>query len=171
MERIAYFLDVDINQVVYLRRNNKVVAAKYRGFVCKRGDCTTHKFDMADGTHETISVSSGYTTGKHYSVYPTIEDAIHDTNILSFQWQDITPTLIEKFGFNHEFTCVGRKELGLAKWKWDAYHPERIHVWHECFDIIFDGDWSCKLTFRGADKYYDTANECREKNHVDVVTF
>lgn len=171
MERIAYFLDVDINQVVYLRRDNKVVAAKYLGFVNTRISCTKHRFERADGKLDIVCVSNGYTKGYHYGIFPTIEDAIQNTNVFDFRLEDITQTLIENLGFTHEYSFVGRKNLGLAKWYWDSFQPKREHIYHDCFDIIFNGEWKCKHVYGSVEKYYDTDKECRESNHVDVVTF
>lgn len=172
MQRIIWSLDLDINEVVYLRRDGKVIGAKYLGFSSQAngyGNVIYHKFYRADGEAEVISISCGYINEKPKGVYATIEDAIHDVEPIRYRKVNITNLMIELFGFSYERNCIGGLYLGKHVWKWDGYKPKKVHVHQWDYKITWDGEWTCK--YNGKNKYYATEEECRCDNHVDVVTF
>lgn len=169
-ERKIYSLGLKVNEVVYLRRDGKVVGAKYLGLVSNfRGlEITTLKFHRADGVYESIKVSCGYLKDSSNNVYATIEDAIHQIPI-KYKVLDITDLMTQTFGFTFMVTGLGRKTLGKTIWTWDGFKPQFEHLWHANYRIIYNGDWVCECIVNK--KYYDTEEECRANNHVDVVTF
>lgn len=172
MKRIIWSLDLEINDVVYLRRDGKVIGAKYLGFSSQTsgyGGCTYHKFNRADGIEEVISVSCGYINEKSKRVYTTIEDAIHDVEHIRYRKVDITNLAMELFGFSHERNCIGGLYFGKSVWEWDGYKAKKVHVCQFDYEITWDGEWKCK--YKGKKIYYATDEECRCDNHVDVVTF
>lgn len=170
MKRIAYSLGLDINDVVYLRRDGKVIGARYLGLESEtqRGEITLLKFYRADGEVEVIKMYCGCLKDSTKSVYATIEDAIHEKPI-KYIVNDITDFMKDYFGFTHATTCIGYCMLGKTVWKWDGYKPKKVHKWHTNYKIAYNGEWSCE--YIGKDKYYDTEEECRRENHVDVMTF
>lgn len=171
-KRTIYSLDLDINEVVYLRREGKIIAAKYLGLVSKTsgyGNITKHIFYRADGKEEIINVSCGYTKEKNKAVYRNIEDAIHGINSFEYRLVDITNILKEAFGFCHRRTDFGANCLGKVVWKWDGYGAKDVHIGHFSHDIYWDGKWKC--VYIGNIKYYTTREECMQENHTDVVTF
>lgn len=172
MNRIIWSLDLDINEVVYLRRDGKIVGARYLGLLSQSsgyGNFTKHTFQRADGVEEVISISCGYINEKRNRLYHTIEDAIQDVEPIRYRKVDITTLTIDLFGFSHERNCFGGLYLGKDAWKWDGYKPIKVHVGQNDYKITWDGEWKCKYV--GKDKYYATEEECRCANHVDVVTF
>lgn len=172
MKRIVWSLDLDINEVVYLRRDGKVIGAKYLGLSSQTngsGDYTYHNFHRADGIDEVISISCGYRNENSKRVYATIEDAIHDVEPIIYRKVDITNLAMELFGFSHERNCIGGLFLGKHVWKWDGYKPKKVHVGQFNYKITWDGEWKCQ--YKGKEIYYTTEEECRRSNHVDVVTF
>lgn len=170
MKRIIYSLGLDINDVVYLRRDGKVIGARYLGLEseAQRGDITSLKFYRADGAVEVIKMCCGYLNSSTKRVYATIEDAIHEKPI-KYIVNDVTVFMKDYFCFTHETTCVGYSELGKTVWEWDGYKPKKVHNWHANYKIKYDGEWGCE--YIGKNQYYDTEEECRCDNHVDVVTF
>jgi hypothetical protein len=169
-KRKIYSLGLEVNEVVYLRRDGKVVGAKYLGLESnfKVGEITTLRFYRADGIYESIKVCCGYLKESSKNVYATIEDAIHQIPI-EYEVLDITDLMKQIFGFTHMTTGLGRNTLGKTMWTWDGFRPKMGHVWHANYKIIYNGDWVCECLVNK--KYYDTEEECRANNHVDVVTF
>lgn len=172
-ERVIYCLNanVDINEVVYMRRDGKIVGARYLGLVsdAERGAYTTLRFYRADDKIETIRLCNcSYFDSKKIQVYATIEDAIHQRPI-GFKWVDITDFTKVEFGFTHVSASIGRLELCKPVWKWDGYKPTKTYICHTNYKITYDGEWGCE--YIGKLKYYNSEEECRCDNHVDVVTF
>ena len=170
--RIIWSLDLDINEVIYLRRDGKVVGARYLGLESAVNGCgciTIHKFYRADGIEEELKVSCGFKNETTKRVYLTIEDAIHDVEPIKYRKVDITSLTIDFFEFSHDRSCTGFTRLGKHVWKWDGFKPKIVHVGHFDYKITWDGEWGCE--YIGKLKYYDTEEECRCDNHVDVVTF
>lgn len=171
-KRIIWALALDINEVVYLRRDGKIVAAKYLGLISKAngcGDTTIHRFYRADGQTDLLIITCGNLKHICKRVYKTIEDAIHDVNPIAYKRADITELTIDVFGFSHERSVIGGLYLGKTLWKWNGFTSESVHVGQFDFDIEWNGKWSCKYIGKG--KYYNTQEECMQENHVDVVTF
>jgi hypothetical protein len=56
-KRMIVSLDLDVNEVVYLRRAGKVMGAKYLGLESTGSMGTRHLFLRADGITETIYIS------------------------------------------------------------------------------------------------------------------
>ena len=171
-KRIIWSLALDINEVVYLRRDGKIVAAKYLGLVSKASGCgytTIHRFYRADGKTDSLIITCGNLKDICKKVYATIEDAIHDENPIAYKYADITELAIDLFGFSHERSVIGGVYLGKTLWKWNGYTAKSVHVDQFVFDIKWDGKWHCE--YIGKEKYYNTQEECMQENHVDVVTF
>jgi hypothetical protein len=175
MKRIIWSLDLKINDVVYLRRDGKVIGAKYLGLEsdAESGEYTTLRFYRADGKTENIRLCNGsYFDSEKLQVYATIEDAIHKKPI-GYRSVDITNLTKDEFGFTHTHTrvstSIGCLKLGKFVWIWDGYKPVKKHIWHTNYKITYDGEWGCE--YIGKLKYYATEEECRCDNHVDVVTF
>lgn len=171
MNRCAFYsLGLDINQVVYLRRNKNVVGARYLGVeVSGVRHITKHIFYRADGETEKLHVTCGYLTDISKRVYPTIEDAIHDTNPIQYQVVVLNELLKTGFCFTTEVSCIGCMELGKTMWRWDGFQPIPAHIHYSGFKITWDGEWGCE--YIGDTAYYQTEQECIEDNHVDVITF
>lgn len=170
--RKFWSLDLDINEVVYIRRDGKIVAAKYRGFrssVSGYGAKTIHEFYRADGNFEKITFCCGCLNSISSRVFFSIEDAIHDLNYKEPRCIDITEMTKDMFCWSHVRTCIGGRELGRTMWRWDGYQPQEVHVSHFDYVITWDGEWGCEYT--GKKTYYQTKEECLADNHVGVVAF
>lgn len=171
MKRIIWSLDLKINDVVYLRRDGKVIGARYIGLEsdAERVEYTTLRFYRADGKTETMRLcNSSYFEAEKLQVYATIEDAIHKKT-MGYRSVDITDLIKSVFGFTHTRASSGYLMLGKSVWIWDGYKPVKKHIWHTNYKITYDGEWGCE--YIGKLKYYATEEECRCDNHVDVVTF
>lgn len=165
-KRMIVSLDLDVNEVVYLRRAGKVMGAKYLGLESTGSMGTRHLFLRADGITETIYIGCGASSTSK-SVYLTIEDAIHDKPIRE-RHIDITG-ILQGFGFYLKRREIGCIMLGKDMWRWDGYQPICSHLSHEDFKITWDGEWNYK--YIGAKGYCDSLEECKSNNHVDVITF
>lgn len=160
---------VNVGDVVFLRRNGKVIGARYKG--CKSVPnasvhITKHLFERADGVSENLYVSPS----ELKAVYPTIEDAIHDTSHISYRRVDIAELLKERFGFFIEYGPFGTSFV-TKKYKWDGYRPKEILDTHYNYTVVYDGEWRLERNKNLKEKVYDSYDECIADNVVDVVTF
>lgn len=166
-KRVIVSFDLDVNEVVYLRRDGRIIAAKYLGFE-DFGDYKTYLYLVrADGVHERLYVGCGAPTARK-SMYRTIEDAIHDNNKVAERYWDIS-FVMEEFGMYLKVNHIGCTILGKNMWRWDGYQSKCSHLNHQCFKIAWDGEWHCD--YIGRPMYYDSKEKCIAANHVDVVTF
>lgn len=172
MTRNIYTLtDVEIGDIVYLRRDGKIIGAKYQGFVStylKASNRTINKFYRADGVYEELDLFGRSDNNSKY-VFRTIEDAIHDKPI-KWSAKMVNDVFIEQFGFIREFNGLYR-ETCLIKYKWDGYQPQGVRVNHTKYDLFYDGEWSISLREEPKIKLWDTYEKCVADNSVEVITF
>lgn len=170
-KRVIVSFDLDVNEVVYLRRDGRIVAAKFLGFEDFGNHKTYLNLVRADGVHERLYVGVGAPTVRK-RMYLTIEDAIHDNNKVSERYLDIS-SVMEEFGLYRKVNKIGCTILGKDMWRWDGYQPKCSHLNHQCFKITWDGEWYCEFIGGsvGGSVYYDSKEKCIAANHVDVVSF
>ena len=166
-KRVIVRFELNVNEVVYLRREGRIIAAKFLGFGDFGNLKTYLNFVRADGVHERLYVGPGAPTIRKI-FYRTIEDAIHDTNRVAERHVDIS-SVMEEFGMYRKAGIYGNETLGKDMWMWDGYQPKCSHLNHQYFKITWDGEWHCD--FIGGSTYYDSKEKCIAANHVDVVTF
>jgi hypothetical protein len=152
---------------VYLRRDGRIIAAKFLGLEDLGSYKTYLNLVRADGVHERLYVGNGAPTARK-SMYRTIEDAIHDNNKVAERYWDIS-FIMEEFGMYRKVNQIGCTILGKDMWRWDGYQSKCSHMDHQYFKIVWDGEWHCD--YIGRPMYYDSKEKCIAANHVDVVTF
>lgn len=168
-----------IGTIIYLRREDKVVAAKYLGWERKReniyvGFRVHVKLYRADGISEEICIAQGdlVTTAeqdREHRVYGSIEDAIRDTYMCWMGKKDVGEQLRNHFGFHYGgYDCELRKTL----YKWDGYRPKAITRTPNDYTITYcDNQLSLTPHREQGCVLYESAEACQEANEVRVVTF
>ena len=110
-------------------------------------------------------------------LFHTIEDCIANKNSIKIKYYDFTHVLVVDLGFNHEYHQTGMKMLGATKYYWDGYNAVPRFVRHYCFDLYIENDGIMVATNhlyeQHSSKYklYDSYEECKQSNAVQVVTF
>lgn len=172
MTRHIYTLTgVEIGDIVYLRRDGKIIGAKYQGFVStylRASNRTINKFYRADRVYEELDLFCRSDNNSKY-VFRSIEDAIHDKPI-KWSAKIVNDVFIEQFGFIREFNGLYR-ETCLIKYKWDGYRPRPVRVNHTKYDLSYDGEWSISLREEPEIRLWDTYEKCVADNSVEVITF
>ena len=172
MTRNIYTLtNVEIGDIVYLRRDGKIIGAKYQGFVStylNSSNKTINKFYRADGVYEELELFCASVCNSKY-VFRTIEDARHDIPI-TWSTKAVNNVFREYFDFIKQFNGLYR-ETCLIKYKWDGYQPQPVLVNHSKYDLSYDGEWSISLREEPKIKLWDTYEKCVTDNSVEVITF
>lgn len=165
--------DVGINDVIFTRRDGKVVATKLleikntaNGYGC----VTKYRFKLANGKEENISIRCGYTDCSYTRFYYTIEDCIQDINRIPFNIVGLNGILGDLYGFNIQRNSMGMSAFGLSRWKWDGFQPIKVHINHFNYELkyVHDG-WT--ISYTGKDILYLTREQCARDNAVEVVMF
>lgn len=168
--------DIELGEVVYGRVDGKVMAMKTIGFnSCKDLNAnihTTYNFKCADGKNLDILM------WKNIPLYRTIEDCINDVDRVEVMVIDYSYTLIENHGFVMCTHPIGVKELCADRWYWDGFQAKQIITSHCNWDLyVCEKGSSVKLnrfavnTYAKYGKLYKSAEECKQDNVVQVVTF
>lgn len=166
--------DVNFGDIVYTRKDGKVVACKLVK-ITNTANATTcltqYSFIFADGTSKTINVGCGFTDDSESKrFYLTIEDAIKDVNHIQYNIVELNQFLKDKFKFDTKITSFGAQCLGLKVWKWDGFQPKQCFIGHWDYSLYFDVDGS-HLGLLKPHKFYLTYEDCAKDNSIEVVTF
>jgi hypothetical protein len=167
------------NDVVYVKRDGKIIAAKVTEYKYAYQNRKIYKYHdnykrvesvvlhRADGVDEDLRLVD-YTW-----LYHSIEDAINHRP-LEIVDIDITNYLIAKYGFEYQ-----KKDGCLTKrvYRWDTYNVKAVDLSCKYFIIRC----TCNglsverkngiIDYVDMSKFYETEEECRKDNHVDVITF
>lgn len=156
--------------VVYVRRCGKVIAARVESY-----QWSPFSFDSndsyvnllrADGKEEQLYMKS------RMEFYETIEDAINDKRI-DIELYHIE-AILNVFGFGYHRSVCGVKAIGKMFYKWDGFKTVQHHLWSTYTELTWSNKgWSLSLREERLKnmKLYETEEECRKDNHVDVITF
>lgn len=154
--------------VVYVRREGKIIAAKIKSYRWKPSSFNSNdtyvEVYRADGVEEYIYMSS------NMEFYATIEDAINNNKMdVSLYYIDAVTT---NFGFCYlKDSCI--TALGKIFYRWDGFKAIPTNIWSCYTELIWDNQgWYFKLRKEKLHTIlYNTEEECRKDNHVDVITF
>lgn len=156
--------------VVYVRRDGKVIAARVESYQWRPSsfNCNDSYVNLlrADGEKERLYMKT------HMEVYETIEDAINDKKI-DIELYHIE-CVLSAFGFCYHTSSVGVTAIGKMFYKWDGFKVVPTHIWSCYTELSWNNkgwSWSFRNEKLNDMKLYETEEECRKDNHVDVITF
>lgn len=171
--------DIEFGEVVYGRIGGKVMAMKliqinsYKkyGASCHTDEMT---FKCADGNELKVNMFNPI------QLFSSIEDCINDVNKIDIYYCDYTSTL-EKVGFVHERVVTSwcrYNSFGKNMYHWDGYQAQKVHIGHSYFNYTICKE-SIEITTNSAydtyfgckGKMYNSAEECKQNNVIQVVTF
>lgn len=172
-------LNANIGDVLYMRKDGKVVAVKLVKLLCGKPtpSCGHGVFAWLLIAGEGDEPQRMFLNNKTTKFYRTIEDCIKNFN--SVESSIMTEKdLAERCGMGVESMCTsfGMGYWGCWKFIWDGYQPKRISL-NAAFDFNFicdENGWHGDLrdsAKKETRKYYDTYEECIADNEVKVVVF
>lgn len=172
-------LNANIGDVLYMRKDGKVVAVKLVKLLCGKPtpSCGHGVYAWLLIAGEGDEPQMMFLNNKTTKFYRTIEDCIKNFN--SVESSIMTEKdLAERCGIGVESMCTsfGMGYWGCWKFIWDGYQPKRISL-NAAFDLNFicdENGWHGDLrdsAKKETRKYYDTYEECIADNEVKVVVF
>lgn len=174
---VKSYEDVYASDIVYLRINNTVVAAKLleirfsRDYYDRKfGSIWTsvYVFALADGNRKRIELNEAIESSK---CYRTIEDAIKDRSIQTVGIA-IDDILQDELNFEWHEDKQRTKRLCRVVYWWNGFDAKRTYRYVDGYNIFYDQNgFRAVWKYTEDKKYYETKEECKMSNHVRVVTF
>ena len=171
--------DIEFGEVVYGRISGKVMAMKLiqiKSYYQNGASCHTDEmtFKCADGNELKVNMFNPI------QLFCTIDDCINNVNQIAIYNCDYRSTF-EEFGFVNEWVVTSwcrYNSFGKNMYYWDGYQAQKVHIPHSRFDYtiredsieittnsVYDTYFSCK------GKMYNSYEECKQANAVQVMTF
>lgn len=168
--RAKFYENVNAGDIVYIRRNGAIVAArveKYRVSVDGATAYTTIILNRADGfDNERLTVERT----SESNIYATIEDAIYNRPIAVVH--TTINDIYRDLDFVEKTDRFRATRLAKIMYKWDGYNAVKVAVYANAYYLVFDNE-GCHVEYKynSEDRLYESREECMKNNAAKVITF
>lgn len=159
------FENVNAGDVVYLRRNKTIIAARVIRYEFRSDGAMAPSeivLHRADGNDENPFIQSGV------RIYNTIEDAIHDQPI-PVVCVTIN-SIYEDLGFTEHPYHLGMTKYAKIMYEWDGYNAVKKRVYSDAY-LLKITECGVSAEYKHSDKLYETREECMKEHQTKVITF